>query len=50
MANPYRTATTIYPCFLPDLGEFDRSWSYRFAVTKLERFLPKARHLSIIFF
>jgi len=21
----YRTATTIYPCFLPDLGEFDRS-------------------------
>jgi len=27
----YRTATTIYPCFLSDLGGFDRSWSYRFA-------------------
>lgn len=24
----YRTATTAYPCFLPDLGEFSRSWSY----------------------
>ena len=21
----YRTATTTYPCFLPDLGGFDRS-------------------------
>ena len=31
----YRTATTVYPCFLPDLGEFDRSWSYRFADTNL---------------
>ncbi len=31
----YRTATTIYPCFLPDLGEFDRSWSYRFANAKV---------------
>ena len=25
----YRTATTVYPCFLPDLGEFNRSWSYK---------------------
>jgi len=25
----YRTASTIYPCFIPDLGEFDRSWSYK---------------------
>ncbi len=24
----YRTASTAYPCFLPDLGEFSRSWSY----------------------
>ncbi len=23
----HRTATTAYPCFLPDLGEFSRSWS-----------------------
>ena len=25
----YRTATTEYPCFVPDLGEFIRSWSYK---------------------
>ena len=25
----HRTATTIYPCFIPNLGEFDRSWSYK---------------------
>ena len=25
----YRTATTVYPCFIPDLGEFNRSWSYK---------------------
>ena len=31
----YRTASTVYPCFLPDLGEFDRSWSYRFATAKV---------------
>jgi len=23
----HRTATTIYPCCLPALGRFDRSWS-----------------------
>ena len=21
--------STAYPCFLPDLGEFSRSWSYK---------------------
>lgn len=25
----YRTATTAYPCSLPGLGEFSRSWSYK---------------------
>jgi len=25
----YRTATTAYPCYLPILGEFGRSWSYK---------------------
>ena len=25
----YRTATTAYPCYLPVLGEFSRSWSYK---------------------
>lgn len=27
----HRTATTAYPCYLPVLGEFSRSWSCRFA-------------------
>ena len=21
--------STIYPCFIPNLGEFNRSWSYK---------------------
>ena len=25
----YRTAATIYPCCIPALGEFNRSWSYK---------------------
>ena len=25
----YRTATTAYPCSIPCLGEFCRSWSYK---------------------
>ncbi len=25
----HRTATTIYPCCIPALGEFNRSWSYK---------------------
>jgi len=25
----YRTASTAYPCYLPVLGEFSRSWSYK---------------------
>lgn len=24
----HRTATTVYPCCVPTLGEFNRSWSY----------------------
>jgi len=31
----HRTATTTYPCCLPALGEFSRSWSCRFAEAKL---------------
>ncbi len=35
----YRTATTIYPCFLPDLGEFNRSWPYKtYPSAKVESF------------
>ena len=36
----YRTATTAYPCCLPTLGEFCRSWSYMtYPGTKVEIFL-----------
>ena len=36
----YRTATTAYPCYLPVLGEFCRSWSYMtYPGTKVEKFL-----------
>ena len=31
----HRTATTAYPCCLPTLGEFSRSWSCRFASAKV---------------
>jgi|GEM_PF-1321566 len=31
----HRTATTAYPCCLPTLGEFSRSWSCRFAAAKI---------------
>ncbi len=34
-----RTATTAYPCCLPTLGEFSRSWSHRtYPATKVENF------------
>jgi len=26
--NGYHTATTTYPCSIPSLGEFSRSWLY----------------------
>ena len=36
----YRTATTAYPCYLPVLGEFCRSWSYMtYPGTKLVKFI-----------
>ena len=35
----HRTATTAYPCYLPILGEFSRSWSCRFAGCKTNNFL-----------
>ena len=36
----YRTATTAYPCYLPVLGEFCRSWSYMtYPGTKVVKFI-----------
>jgi len=37
VANRISHRSTTYPCFFPDLGEFSRSWSYRFAGAKIER-------------
>ncbi len=35
----YRTASTAYPCYLPVLGEFSRSWSYKtYPTAKLQQF------------
>jgi hypothetical protein len=35
MANRVSHRSTTYPCYLPVLGEFSRSWSYRFADAKV---------------
>src|SRR5687768_16620199 len=40
----HRTATTAYPCYLPVLGEFSRSWSCRLAGRK-DRRLSKTKTL-----
>jgi len=34
----HRTATTAYPCYLPILGEFSRSWPYKTCRCKYNRF------------
>jgi hypothetical protein len=34
----HRTATTAYPCHLPVLGEFSRSWSCQFADAKVREY------------
>ena len=39
----HRTATTAYPCYLPILGEFSRSWPYKTCRCKYRRF----RYLKI---
>jgi hypothetical protein len=34
--------STIYPCYIPVLGEFNRSWSYKtYPLQKYNFFLPK---------
>ena len=40
----HRTATTTYPCYLPVLGEFSRSWSYKtYPAAKLRNFFSSAK-------
>lgn len=36
----YRTATTAYPCYLPVLGDFSRSWSYKTYPLQKYKLLP----------
>ena len=46
----YRTATTAYPCCLPALGEFCRSWSYMtYPGTKVRKFIniPNENEVSL---
>ena len=49
----YRAATTAYPCYLPVLGEFSRSWPYKTypgrQKYKLLSFYSNEFHLSYIF-
>jgi len=48
----YRTATTAYPCCLPALGEFCRSWSYMtYPGTKVRKFInfPNEKYTGGLF-
>ena len=40
--------STIYPCYLPVLGEFNRSWSYKTCLRKYSP-LPAINQLNSIF-
>ena len=45
----YRTATTTYPCCLPALGEFCRSWSYMtYPTAKVSNFPLKTSLYALI--
>lgn len=46
MANRVSRRSTTYPCFFPDLGEFSRSWPYRFAVTNVGQDFFSRKHSS----
>ncbi len=35
--------STVYPCFIPDLGEFNRSWSYKTYPLQKYKFLGTQR-------
>ncbi len=52
----HRTATTAYPCYLPILGEFSRSWPYKTCRCKYRGILfqieceGKILQIKLIFF
>lgn len=43
----HRTATTAYPCYLPVLGEFSRSWSCWLATAKIQCFAQISASIKI---
>ncbi len=38
--------STIYPCYIPVLGEFNRSWSYKTYPLQKYNFLQAKKHLT----
>jgi hypothetical protein len=49
-SDPYHTATTNYPCCVPALGEFIRSWLYGTCLTvaKLSEIVESSNFLSMV--
>ena len=45
----HRTATTAYPCYLPVLGEFSGSWSYK-TYPRRQKYKYSFHICNIIFF
>ena len=43
VANRTSRRSTTYPCYLPVLGEFSRSWPCRFAIAKVLKNVSLAR-------
>ncbi len=39
--------STIYPCYIPVLGEFNRSWSYKTYPLQKYYFLYSKKHLLV---
>src|SRR5438552_17690278 len=44
----HRTATTTYPCYLPVLGEFSRSWPYKTCQCKYREREKKGKKRCVI--
>ena len=38
--------STIYPCYIPVLGEFNRSWSYKTYPVQKYNFLRFKKHIA----
>ena len=38
--------STIYPCYIPVLGEFNRSWSYKTYPLQKYNFFSTKKHLA----